>query len=99
MTRLGRVWLPVVACLVLPTAVAWLVWSVTHFVASATAYHVRVVAPPAGAVAASAAEVQRLLAEQNHWGVLAMSAIAGVAGAFVLAVLTWVTGGRPPNRR
>lgn len=100
MIQSGRVMLPILAGLVLPAVVVWLVWSVSHLIASATAYHVRVVAPPAGAVPASAAEVARLLAEQNHWGILAMSAVAGVAAAVVLTMLTWLTGGpRRPDRR
>ena len=96
--RLAR-WVP--SLLAVPAAVVGLVYAVTHLVASDTAYHVRVVAPPPGAPVPSAAEVARLLAEQNHWGILAMSAIAGVAGAVVLTMLTWLTGGprRPPDRR
>ncbi len=37
--------------------------------------------------------MQRLLAEQNHWGILAMFAVAAVAGALVLTLVTWLLGG------
>jgi hypothetical protein len=85
--------------LALPAAVAWLVYSVVHLVNSATAYHVRVIGRAAGAPMPSDAEVRRLLADQNHWGILAMFAVAAVALSLVLTLVTWLLGGSGPGSR
>ena len=97
--RAGRVFLPLLVGLVLPAAVAWLAWSITHLIGSVNTYHVRVLARPAGSPMPTPAAVQRLLAEQNHWGVLAMFAVAAVAAVLVLSLVTWLLGGPRPNRR
>ena len=100
MTRSGRVLLPVLVGLALPAALAGLVVAIVHLVSSATAYHVRVLGRPAGAAVPSEAEVARLLADQNHWGVLVMFAVAAVALCLVLSLVTWLLGGqRPPADR
>ena len=99
MTRSGRVLLPVLLGLVVPAAVVFLVYSVTHLIGSATTYHVRVVARPAGAATPTAAEVARLAAEQNHWGVLAMFAVMAVAGSLVLTLVVWLLAGQQAAAR
>ncbi len=79
--------------LLLTGAAAWLAYSVSRLVGSATAYHDRVLSRAAGAPMPTDAEVQRLLADQNHWGILAMFAVAIFAAVLVLTLVTWLLGG------
>ena len=90
MTRSGRVLLWVMLCLAVPAAVTYLVVSVVHLVGSATEYHDRVTAPPAGVAPPTTAAVARLDAAQMNWGVHAMFAVAAVAGAAVLTLVVWL---------
>ncbi len=90
--RPGRVLLPVLVALVIPAAVTWLVWSVTHLVGSATSYHVRVTNRPPGVPMPTTAVVQQLLLEQNRWGDSVMFAVAAVAAALVLTLVAWLLG-------
>ena len=88
----GRVLLPAMLGLALPAAVAWLVVSVVRLTSAATAWHVRVVNPAPGTPPLPAADVARLAAEQNRWGVLAMFAVAAVAACLVLTLVVWLLG-------
>ncbi len=91
-SRRGRVLLPVLLGLALPAAAAFLVYSVTHLISSATTFHVRVVAPAAGTTLPTTAAVDRLQADQNHWAIVAMFAVAIFAGCLVLTLVTWLLG-------
>jgi hypothetical protein len=84
--------------LLVPAAVAWLVWSVTHLVGSATTYHVRVLAPPPGTASATTAVAQQLLSDQNHWGDQTMFAVAAVAASLVLTLIVWLLDGQQRPR-
>ena len=97
--RRGRVLPLVLALVVVPAAVAWLAASVVHLVRSDTAYHVRVVDPPAGSPPLPPAIVDRLQADQNRWGVQAMFAVAAVAASLVLTLVAWLLTWQRDNAR
>jgi hypothetical protein len=97
--RSGRVLLLLLVGLAVPASIGWLAYALVHLIGSATSYHERVLARPAGVLEPTTAQVHAMLADQNGWGVMTMFAVAAVAATLLLTIVAWLgTQRRPADR-